>query len=81
MNLWSAAVKVNHFETIPEIHCPIYFFLSKNDYVANHIVAENYFNHLQAEHKKIVWFNEATHEIPNQQPKKFSSELTAIANE
>jgi len=49
MNLWSAALEVNHFETVPDIRCPMYFFLSKNDFVANNVVAEKYFKQVEAE--------------------------------
>ncbi len=63
---------------VPELNCPVYFFLSTSDYVANYQVAEQYFNHLQAEHKKLVWFEESTHEIPSQEPRKFAKELLQL---
>lgn len=79
--LFMAASRVDFRETVPEMHCPVYFFLSHHDYAANHTVAEEYFNQLKAEQKQIVWFDEASHEIPSQVPKQFSEALISIANQ
>lgn len=77
--LFVEASKVNYFENAAEIHCPIYFFHSNKDYASNYKVTERYFHALKAEHKHMVWFEESTHEIPNQEPQKFSEELINIA--
>jgi pimeloyl-ACP methyl ester carboxylesterase len=81
MDIYRQASKVNYTESIQEVHCPIYFFVSKKDFVSNHVIAEKYFNSLQAKQKQIIWFEQSTHEIPNQEPKKFSYELIKIANQ
>jgi pimeloyl-ACP methyl ester carboxylesterase len=75
------ASKVDYAETVPAIHCPIYFFISKNDFVANYLVAENYFNSLHANQKQIIWFEQSTHEIPTDEPKKFGEELINIVRQ
>lgn len=75
------ASKVNYLETVRSINCPIYFFVSKNDFVANHVVAENYFNALKAKQKQIIWFNQSAHQIPTDEPKKFSDELINISSQ
>lgn len=74
------AAEVNYAETVPAISCPIYFFISNKDFVANYAVAENYFNDLKAKQKQVVWFEQSTHEIPSDEPKKFSEELINISS-
>lgn len=80
MPLFLKAAQVNLAETSPEILCPVYFFHSDKDYVSNHIVAKNYFSQLNAKDKEFIWFEKSTHEIPNQEPEKFSEELIKILN-
>lgn len=74
------ASKVNYFEMVPVIDCPIYFFIGKNDFIANYLVTENYFKDLKASNKQIIWFEQSTHEIPTDEPKKFSEELIKISD-
>ena len=75
------AAKVNYLEIAPEIQCPIYFFISKNDFVCNYRVTEKYYTKLKADKKRMIWFEQSTHAIPIQEPKKFSTELIKIANQ
>ena len=75
------AAEVNYAEIVPAIHCPIYFFISNKDFVANYAVAESYFNNMKASQKQIVWFEQSTHEIPTDEPKKFSEELINISSQ
>ncbi len=79
MPVFLEASKVNYNETVPEVLCPIYFFLSEKDFVSNHTVTQKYFDGLKAKQKEVIWFNESTHEIPSQEPKKFSTELIKIS--
>ncbi len=81
MSIAQAAAKVNCLETAPEIKCPIYFFISQNDFVCNYRVAERYHSKLKADKKQIVWFDRSTHAIPFQEPKRFSAELIKIAQQ
>ncbi|WPP49848.1 alpha/beta hydrolase family protein [Catalinimonas niigatensis] len=78
--LFVEASRVNYFESAAEIHCPIYFFHSNKDYASNYKLTEKYFHALKAEHKRMVWFEKSTHEIPNQEPEKFSEELIKISH-
>ena len=81
MSISQEAAKVNYLELAPEIKCPIYFFISKNDFVCNYRVTEKYYTKLKADKKRIVWFERSTHAIPIQEPKKFSTQLIKIANQ
>ncbi|WP_462248870.1 alpha/beta hydrolase [Ekhidna sp.] len=80
MSIFLEASSVNYNESVPELNCPVYFFLSKNDLVANYHVSTQYVNNLVAPSKEVVWFSESTHEIPSQEPKKFSQELIKLVH-
>ncbi|MEM9260878.1 MAG: alpha/beta hydrolase, partial [Bacteroidota bacterium] len=73
------AAAVDYRKTAPSLNCPVYFFLSKRDFVANHELGEAYFQALQAERKELIWFHESPHEIPSDEPEKFSEEILEIA--
>ncbi len=81
MPIFLEAAKVNYAETAPALDCPIYFFVSNKDYVSNYLVVENYFNKLDASEKEIIWFEKSSHEIPSEEPRKFSEELIKVANQ
>jgi len=78
MPIFMEASSVDYTVNVPEISCPIYFFLSEKDLVANYKLTQKYFDTLKADHKEIIWFGQSTHEIPNQEPKKFALELIKI---
>ena len=80
MPLFLEASSTDYTESIKTLRCPVYFFISKKDLVANHNISSQYFENLSAEHKTIVWFTESTHEIPSQEPKKFSEEVIKVAS-
>jgi pimeloyl-ACP methyl ester carboxylesterase len=76
--IYLEASSINYNESVIGLNCPVYFFLSEKDLVANYKIALQYFENLIADQKEIVWFTESTHEIPSQEPKKFSQELVKI---
>lgn len=78
--LFLAASAVDYREVAPTLDCPVYFFQSRRDYVANYRIAVDYFERLVAERKEIIWFEESTHEIPSDEPRKFSTELIRISS-
>ncbi|GAA4270885.1 alpha/beta hydrolase [Aquimarina gracilis] len=80
MKIFQEASMVNYAKEAPRIHCPIYFFISKNDFITNHMVTKNYYKNLEADQKQIIYFDQSFHEIPTEEPKKFSSELIKISH-
>ena len=78
MPIFLAACAIDYPSIVQELRCPVYFFLSRKDLVANYTLSEKYFNDLKADQKQLVWFEESTHEIPSEEPKKFSEELIKI---
>lgn len=78
MPIFLKAEEINHSSTITELKCPYFSFLSRLDHVANYEVGESFFNGLKTPDKQLIWFDKSTHEIPTDEPKKFSSELIKI---
>ena len=67
--VFNEASKENLLETLPEIGCPVYFFLGKNDYQTNSAIAEAYYNVVKAPKKGLFWFD-CAHSIPSAQPQR-----------
>ncbi len=58
----------NIAETLPSIHCPVYFFVGRKDYQTNFSISEKYYNKLVAPKKQLFWFEHSGHSIPDTEP-------------
>lgn len=67
--LFNEASKINLIETLPVIHCPVYFFVGRKDYQTNSSIAERYYNRLTSPVKGLVWFEQSGHFIPSTEPR------------
>lgn len=63
--VFNEASRENLFNSLPEVHCPVYFFAGRNDYQTNSILVEQYFKKLKAPAKGFYWFEKAGHSIPS----------------
>lgn len=81
MSLFNEACRVDYRTAAHDLDCPIYFFVARKDLVANFEITQDYYESLKAERKHLIWFDESTHEIPTQEPKRFSEQLIKIAAE
>jgi len=79
MSIFLEASRTDYSQIVQKIDCPIYFFLSKKDLVSNYKLAEKLVQDIEADQKEIVWFYNSTHEIPSDEPKKFSAAIIDIA--
>ena len=79
MPLFLEASSTDLTKSINSLDCPTYFFISTNDLVANNQLSKQYFKQLIIEKKKLVWFYESTHEIPSEEPERFSEALLTLA--
>ena len=77
-NVFLSASKENFKETIPTLNCPVFFMSSRKDLLANFELSSEYFKKLRAPQKEIIMFEKSTHEIPNEESKKFTEELLRI---
>ena len=60
------------FETeIPTLDVPVYFFTGRHDETCVQDIAWRYYQNLQAPHKEFIWFENAGHNVPYQDPERF----------
>lgn len=69
-HLWKPFVSINVFEEIPSIDVPVFFVMGKHDKICHHVV-EEYYEKLQAPHKKLILFEESAHLACFEEPEKF----------
>lgn len=74
-------VKTNLFEEIPAVEVPVYFFLGRHDYNCPSIVAAEYFDHLEAPYKELVWFEDSAHSPCFEEPEKFCRLVVELKEE
>ncbi|UCD38640.1 MAG: alpha/beta hydrolase [Fidelibacterota bacterium] len=63
---------INLIEQVPAVQVPVYFMIGRHDYIASFILAEEYFQHLQAPYKEFIWFDASAHSPPFEEPDKFN---------
>lgn len=63
MPTWNIAIRQNLFIDLPEISCPVYFFLGGKDLQTNFSIANDYFKILKAPKKDIFLFEDAGHSV------------------
>jgi pimeloyl-ACP methyl ester carboxylesterase len=73
--MWNEILTVNLEEQAPLLKVPIYFALGKHDYEVPFMLAEHYFNLLEAPNKELIWFENSAH-LPNvEENEKFNDLL------
>jgi len=60
---WNAAMRRNLFQTLPQVKCPVYFFIGQKDLQTNHNIATAYYEQLKAPAKKMYAFPDAGHSV------------------
>lgn len=69
ITLFKEANYINLFTSLPEVKCPVYFFVGHKDHQTNYHLSEDYFKQLKAPKKDIFWFENSGHLIPVTEPK------------
>jgi pimeloyl-ACP methyl ester carboxylesterase len=64
-----------NIESETEFRCPIVIFNGRHDYSVSHEVAADWFGHLHAPSKRLVWFEDSAHQIFQEQPGRFLQHL------
>jgi pimeloyl-ACP methyl ester carboxylesterase len=57
---------------------PIYFFLGRYDWHTPAVLAERYFETIDAPEKALVWFDASAHNPPFEEPRRFVRELLEV---
>lgn len=55
--------------------CPIVIFDGRHDYSVSHEVSAEWFGHVQAPYKRLVWFEDSGHMMFVEQPGRFLEHL------
>ncbi len=64
-------LEINLIEQVPAVQIPVYFVIGRHDYTTPFVLAEEYFNQLQAPYKEFIWFEKSAHSPPFEEPDKF----------
>lgn len=76
---WPELMQVNFFEEVPALGCPVVFFVGRYDYNAPSSLTESYYQKLDAPAgKRLVWFENAAHDIFFDEPEKLMREMLTI---
>jgi pimeloyl-ACP methyl ester carboxylesterase len=73
--MWQELMTVNLEEQATHLKVPIYFALGKHDYEVPFMLAEHYFNLLEAPSKELIWFENSAHFPIVEEPEKFNDLL------
>jgi pimeloyl-ACP methyl ester carboxylesterase len=67
-SMWDEMAQLKIEKNIKVVKCPIYLCVGRKDYQTHFSISENYFNQLQAPQKKLIWFENSGHSIPDTEP-------------
>ena len=77
--MWPELMKINFFDEVPVVNCPVYFFVGKYDYNSPWQLTEAYFQTVEAPAgKRLVWFDHSAHDIFFDEPGELTCEVLAI---
>jgi pimeloyl-ACP methyl ester carboxylesterase len=70
--LWPQILSINLLEQAPELKVPVYFLEGRHDYEAPSVLAEQYFQALEAPRKTLVWFENSAHFVNTEEADAFN---------
>jgi pimeloyl-ACP methyl ester carboxylesterase len=70
--LWPQLLKVNLFESVPELKIPVFIVAGRFDHEVPSEVAARYFEALRAPSKELVWFERSAHMPQFEEPALFT---------
>lgn len=73
--------RINLFEMVRKVELPVYFFQGRFDYNTPGVIAEDYFEMLEAPEKSFIWFEESAHFPQWEEPENFAEEMKKVRNE
>ena len=59
------------FDSITHFRCPIFLFEGRHDYDVSHDLAAQWFSHVTAPRKKLIWFDNSAHMVMQEEPGRF----------
>lgn len=76
--MWPQVIDRDYDETIPSLAMPVLMTVGRHDYNTPFELAENWFNHLQAPYKELVWFEDSAHSPIKEEPEKWGKAVDAF---
>jgi pimeloyl-ACP methyl ester carboxylesterase len=70
LHLFNEASAVNFFVSAPELKCPVYFLVGRQDYQTHFKLTEDYHKVLKAPEKSLFWFENAGHNLTFAEPQR-----------
>lgn len=67
------------FTDVRKLDCPVILFLGRHDFNVSSSVAAEWFEHVDAPSKRLVWFENSAHEVMNEEPGKMLVSLVRYA--
>lgn len=78
--LFNEASITNFTDVAPELNCPIYFLIGRNDLQTHYSLAESYFEKVHCKEKKLYWFSDSAHNPHLTETAKFQKIVIDIKN-
>lgn len=79
--MWGHNIDLNFIERVPEVKVPIYFVAGRYDYNTPSELIEEYYNHIKAPKKELIWFEESAHFPQFEEVDKFNALMIRIKEE
>jgi pimeloyl-ACP methyl ester carboxylesterase len=77
--MWPELMKINFFEQVPLVRCPIYFFVGRYDANSPWQLSEAYYQKLNAPAgKHLIWFENSAHDIFFDEPRQLEQQVLKI---
>jgi pimeloyl-ACP methyl ester carboxylesterase len=73
--LWQELLTINLKKQVLSFEVPIYFALGRHDYEVPSVLAEQYFNIIEAPKKEMIWFENSAHLANIEENEKFNNLL------
>ena len=70
--MWGQILSIDLMKQAPELKVPVYFLEGRHDYEAPSVLAERYFQVLEAPRKTLVWFENSAHFVNTEEAGAFN---------
>ncbi len=65
-------------QAVPTLDVPVFFLLGRYDRHLDSLIAAQYLESLQAPVRRVVWFEQSAHNIPFEEPARFTDQVTEV---
>jgi len=78
--VWNEAIQRNLYKTLPQIKCPVYFFVGGKDRQTDFEIAKGYYKKLVAPKKDLFFFENAGHSLLTTEAAKVQEIILEVLN-